>query len=101
MGTRLELQSLLEKTIGSQNVYYQPPASYRMRYPAVRYERTDIRVNRADNLHYTQTTGYLVTIIDQNPDSELVEKISKLPMCRFERHYAANNLNHDVFLLFF
>lgn len=101
MGTRLELQSLLEQLLGGDNVYFQPPPSVRMSYPAIRYERSDIRSNRADNQHYTQTRGYTVTVIDPDPDSEIVEKVSRLPMCEFDRHYAADNLNHDVFRLYF
>ena len=37
--TRLELQSVLEQTLGSRNVYFQPPASVKMKYPAIVYER--------------------------------------------------------------
>ena len=39
--------------------------------------------------------------VDKNPDSKFVEDISKLPMCRFDRHYTADNLNHDIFVLYF
>lgn len=101
MGSRLKLHTLLEKLLGSKNVYFQPPPSVSMKYPAIVYSTNDIVNNHADNSVYSQTTAYDVTIIDKNPDSEYVKKISKLPMCVFERHYAANNLNHDVFILYF
>lgn len=101
MGTRLELQSLLEEILGSRNVYFQPPPSLMLQYPAIVYRRNEVDTKRADNSPYSQTFGYLVTLIDPNPDSEFISKISKLPLCDFERHYAKNNLNHDVFRLFY
>lgn len=101
MGSRLELQTLLEQTLGSRNVYFQPPASVCMSYPAIVYERSDILNNHADNRVYQQTTGYMVTVIDKSPDSEIVKKVSMFPMCSFDRHYTADGLNHDVFTLYF
>lgn len=101
MGTRIELQTLLEQILGSQNVYFQPDPSYRLQYPAIIYHRDDIITKRANNKPYSQTTAYLVTVVDPNPDSKIVFDVSKLPMCEFDRHYVSNNLNHDVFQLFF
>lgn len=101
MGSRLELQTLLETILGSRNVYFQPPASVSMKYPAIVYSRDDIENVHADNSVYAQTTAYAITVIDKNPDSEIVKKISMLPMCNYERHYASDNLNHDVFILFY
>lgn len=101
MGTRLELQTLLEGLLGSRNVYYQPPASVCMKYPAIVYSRDDIENEHADNRVYMQTTAYQVIVIDKNPDSDYVKKVSLLPMCSFDRHYVADNLNHDAFTLYF
>lgn len=101
MRTRPELQSLLEQILGSRNVYYQPPPSLQMRYPAIVYRRNEIDTKHANNMPYSQTTGYLVTVIDPNPDSSIVYDIAKLSMCEFDRHYTADNLNHDVFRLFY
>ena len=101
MNNRIELQSLLEDVLGSRQVYFQPPANVAMKYPAIVYSR-----NRIDNTHandeiYKQEISYSITVIDQNPDSEIVAKVSRLPMCRFDRHYKSDNLNHDVFTLYF
>lgn len=101
MGSRLDLQALFREILGSQYVYYQPPASILMRYPAIVYSRKDIENNFANNGVYSQYTAYDVTVIDEDPDSEIVKKISRLPMCIFDRHYTADNLNHDVFTLYF
>lgn len=101
MGNRLGLQALFEKLLGSRNVYYQPPASVKLNYPAIVYSRDDIDNVFANNRVYMQTTAYMVTVIDKNPDSEIVKKVSCLPMCNFERHYTSDNLNHDVFTLYY
>lgn len=99
MGSRLELQNLLESILGSRNVYYQPPESIKIKYPAIIYSRNNIDNNFADDIVYMQNRTYQIIVIDANPDSEIVNKISKLPMCRYNRHYTSDNLNHDVFIL--
>lgn len=101
MGSRLDLQTKLETLLGNQNVYYQPPASVRMNYPAIVYSRSNIENRHADDDVYMQAYFYEVIVIDEDPDSEVVENISKLPSCRFDRHYTSDNLNHDVFTLYY
>lgn len=101
MGNRIDLQDMLEELLESSNVYYQPPTSIKMNYPAIVYSRDDYDNLFADNGVYAQTKAYVITVIDKNPDSEYVDKVSKLPMCTFDRHYVADNLNHDVFTIYF
>ena len=101
MGSRLDLQTKLETLLGSKNVYYQPPASVRMNYPAIVYSRSNIENRHADDDVYMQAYFYEVIVIDEDPDSEVVENISKLSGCRFDRHYTSDNLNHDVFTLYY
>ena len=101
MGTRLELQTMLETLLGSRNVYFQPPATKKMSYPAIVYSRSNIGNIHADDDVYLQNKAYRVTVIDKNPDSMIVESVSKLPLCTFQQHYTADNLNHDVFLLYY
>ena len=99
--SRLELQTLLEELLGSANVYFQPPSSVTMKYPAIVYSRSDIENFHANDGVYAQSVAYMVIVIDKNPDSECVKKVSKLPMCIYDRHYVSDNLNHDVFTLYF
>lgn len=101
MPSRIELQTMLEELIGSRNVYFQPPASVRMQYPAIVYSRSKIETEFANNLVYKRAIAYEVIVIDKNPDSEIVEKVSFLPSCKHDRHYTADNLNHDVFTLYY
>ena len=98
---RLELHELLAELLGSRNVYYQPPESVRMKYPAIKYSRDDIQNTFANNNVYMQQYAYEITVIDEDPDSEIVNKISKLPTARFERHFTSDDLNHDVYQIFY
>jgi len=99
MASRPNLQALLENILGSRNVYYQPPESVKLNYPAIVYSRSDIQNSFADNNVYMQSHVYELTVIDRDPDSNIVELISALPICRFERHFESDNLNHDVFII--
>lgn len=101
MGDRLDLQAIFEELLGSRNVYFQPPASVKMQYPAIVYSRNRIDNDHADDSVYRQSLEYEVIVIDSDPDSEIVMKVSQLPCCRFDRHYTADNLNHDVFTLYY
>lgn len=101
MADRLSLQTKLETILGSRNVYYQPPASVKLKYPAIVYSRNDINNTFADNEVYKQEHEYSITVIDSNPDSIHVKDISKMPRIKFNRHYVADNLNHDVFNLYY
>lgn len=101
MGRRLDLQTLLVGILGSSNVYFQPPPSLQIVYPCIVYKRDTARTIFADGKPYNHVKRYLVTVIDRNPDSLIPDKIEALPMCVFDRFYTADNLNHDVFNLFF
>lgn len=101
MGSRPDLQSLLEAILGSDSVYFQPPENVKMVYPAIVYKRDYARSHFADNLPYQWTFRYQVTVIDPNPDSVITPKIIELPMSTYIRNFPADNLNHDVFDVYF
>jgi hypothetical protein len=98
---RLDLQQLLEQTLGSDKVYFQPPPNVQMVYPAIVYNRDMANTTFADGKPYTFTKRYQVTVIDRNPDSEIPDRVAALPYCRHERFFATSGLNHDVFTLYF
>jgi hypothetical protein len=72
-----------------------------MKYPAIVYFRNNIENLFADNKVYTQSLSYEVTVIDEDPDSEIPKKVSQLPTCGFNRHFVSENLYHDVFVLYY
>ena len=101
MSSRLSLQTLLENILGSNAVYYQPPSSIMMSYPAIVYSRKKIENTFADDSIFMQAFAYDVTVIDDDPDSEIVMSLSRLPRCSHDRHYTSDGLNHDVFVLYY
>ena len=100
MSSRLDLHTILCEILGSRNVYFQPPSSVRMQYPAIVYSRKDIEKRSANDGVYRKLPSYEVILVDKNPDSPFVEKILDLPYCSFDRHYESDNLNHDVFTIY-
>ena len=101
MDRRLQLHEMLCELLGNRNVYFQPPESVEMNYPCIRYTLYDIDNIHADNKVYLQHIGYQLTVIDRDPDSEIVKRVSKISGIRFNRFYTADNLNHTVFVLYF
>lgn len=101
MHHRLELHEILCGVLGSRHVYYQPPENVQMEYPAIVYSRNSIENAFAENSVYKQDHQYQIIVIDKDPDSKTMDAVSKLPMCRFVRHYEKDNLNHDVFTIYY
>jgi hypothetical protein len=99
MGLRLDLQKLLEEI--TTNVYFQPPTNIQLKYPCIVYKRDFADTKFADNEPYAHKRRYMVTVIDQNPDSEIPGKVAALPMSVFNRFYTVDNLNHDVYSIYF
>lgn len=99
MGQRLNLQKLLEAI--TTNVYFQPPTNIKLEYPCIVYKRDFANTKFADNVPYAHKKRYMVTVIDANPDSVIPEKVALLPMSVFNRFYTNDNLNHDVYSVYF
>ena len=101
MASRLELQNELEELLGSKNVYYQPPESIVLKYPAIVYSKSQRDVRHANNSKYLQKTKYEIIVISRLPDDPVVEKILNKPYSSYDRHYNSDNLNHDVITLYY
>jgi hypothetical protein len=100
LARRKEFHDILEGVIESENVYFQPPEGRVMQYPCIVYERDNASLGPADNFSYKVDQRYQVTLIDQNPDSDAVDKLLALPFSAFNRHFATSGLNHDVFVIY-
>lgn len=101
MSNRVDLQAKLERILGSRNVYYQPPETVKMSYPAIVYSRSDINSKYANNKAYINHDRYEIIVIDKKPDNETIGKILELPLSSFDRHYTTDNLHHDVITLYY
>lgn len=101
MADRLDLQSTLEELLESRNVYYQPPESSKMQYDAIKYSKKNIQSTYANNAKYSMMDCYELIVIATRPDHPVIKKLLMLPYCTYDRHYIADNLNHDVLTLYF
>jgi len=72
-----------------------------MTYPCIRYVLSTKDTKYANNIKYHNTKCYQVTVIDEDPDSEIPDKVEAFPLCQFDRFYPADDLNHWVFNLYF
>lgn len=100
MDSRLELHEELCAILGSRNVYFNPPESVKMNYPAIVYSRKSIDSLHANNSKYKLSNAYEVTHIGWDPDSETLNKILMLPTCKYDRGFTSDNLHHDTYTLY-
>lgn len=109
---RLLLQTLLETLMVNPTegqpplgkVYFQPKPKkdLALTYPCIQYARDQGKTKFADNQPYTHTKRYQITIIDPSPDSILLERLEGSSLnAVFQRHFATDNLNHDIYSLYY
>ena len=98
---RLELHALLKAIPGIKDAYFQEPPANMMVYPCIVYSLNDRDTVFANNLPYRSVKQYQVTVIDGDPDSPIPDAVAALPRSNFSRAFRANNLNHQVFSLYF
>lgn len=102
MASRLKLHEELCELMNNGNVYFQPPASVSLKYDCIKYSLSGIAAEHANNHNYMSTNKYEVIVITRNPDSDIPNKIlNHFPMCRFDRPYTVDNLNHFVLTLYY
>lgn len=108
MGTRLKLHEVLvslmesiDPSYAKNHVYFQPPANIEMNYPCIVYSRDTAQSFFANDDPYFHKIRYQIMAIDKDPDSPMIEKILELPMCTLDRHYVVDNLNHDLFNIYY
>lgn len=98
---RYALNEELQHAPGVRNVYFQPPATVRMKYPCIVYTRSGGNTRHANDMPYNFRRRYTVTVIDPDPDSIIPDYIAThFPMCDADRSYSVDNLYHHVFTLY-
>ncbi len=101
MASRQDLQILLEGLTGVSAVYFQPPATVKMTYPCIVYNRSSIIVGHANNNPYTHRDEYSITVIDSDPESDIPDRVASLQSARFIRHFTTDGLHHNIFTIFY
>ena len=102
MASRLQLHQELINVLGTNQVYFQPPESVKMKYDAIVYNFSAINTRYADNLTYLNQKSYDLTVISRNPDNDLVDKLlGHFRYIRFNRRFISDNLYHDTLTLYY
>lgn len=82
--------------------YFQPPDGMYMSYPCFTYNYANDLDDFADNIHYRKSRRYTITVIDEDPDSKIPDKlIERFPYCSSDRNFAVDGLNHFVYTLYY
>lgn len=98
---RMKIHDVLVDLLGSENVYFQPPESFKMEYPCFRYTRSLGEQTYADNKTYRFTPQYEVTLISRDPAPGIIKDVvESFEMVRYNRHFVIDNLYHDVFIIY-
>lgn len=99
---RLKLHEELCELLGSRNVYFNPPENIKMKFPCIIYNRSVGRTLSADNMNYIFKDSYDVTVVDEDPDSQIPDKVLlHFPMIRRGTPFVADNLYHNMFVLYY
>ena len=101
MADRRELQAELEAILGSRNVYYNPPETVKITYPAIVYSKDRIEHVFANNAKYTNNKLYTIIFICKTPDNPVIDDVLKMPLSHHVRTYVADNLYHDVINVYY
>lgn len=103
--TRAELHEALVGILGSENVYYDPPATVKMKYPCIVYSLAHMHNRSANNGPvYIRYDSYTVTFIAREPEQtrrdSVPERLLAMGGSVFDRDFTGDNLHHYVFTVY-
>lgn len=105
---RIELHDKLKNLLVNhgeglaKDVYFQPPETIKMKYPAIVYEMDGVQDKKANNYEYFSMKRYSVEFMTRNPDSALIDALPRaFKFCSFSRSFVSNNLNHYIFTIYY
>lgn len=102
MTNRLELHTKLTTLIGNNNAYFQPPESFKMKYPCVLYNNEAGETTKACNKLYKYTPKYTVTFMYTEDKPNIVtDMLLSFDYCNLDRVFVNDNLYHYIFTLYY
>lgn len=102
MATRLQFRDRLKEVLGLDHLYFAPPSGFKMEYDCCVYKIARRPAKHADNIRYLKHTAYECMLIFRDPDSDLPEKLMDgFSLCEWNRRYMADNLTHEVFIVYY
>lgn len=99
--TRVELDRILRATLGSTNVYFDPPESIKIKYPCIVYSLNNHHERRAENAPYIKMKRYSMTYITKDADDPMADTLEDLEYCHLNRPYASDGLYHYAYDIYF
>lgn len=99
--TRVELDGILRTTLGSTNVYFDPPESFKLKYPCIVYSLTSNSDIFADDQKYYRLKRYTLVYITRDADDPMIDTLDDLRYCRMSRAYTSDGLFHYAYDMYF
>ena len=101
---RLEFQEKLCNILESRNVYFQPPETIKMKYPAIVYHDSGGNARYADDQEYRYRQRYTVTLIAKDPDwiiaaGHILRRSFRY--CSEGTPYSSDNLHHKIYTIYY
>jgi hypothetical protein len=98
---RVDIQEKFKFLLGSNNVYYQPPANLKMKYPAIVYSLDGLDVKRFDNTRLINKNCFSVTHIYRNESENLVETMLKnFEYISFDNRSIVDGIYNDHYTIY-
>lgn len=83
------------------NIYFTPPDSVALKYPACVVTREDIEILKANNNIYNVNVAYKVVYISKEEGDDIFLKVMNLfNHSTFRTEYKYNGLYHKVFVVY-
>ena len=102
MARRLQLHEELCTILGSRNVYFQPPESLKISYPAIIYKVSNRNDIKADDMRYRTLVAYEITFITRDPDANTNDELmNHFVYIAHNATFTVDNLHHDNFILYY
>lgn len=101
MKTRLEVQEMLEKILGSSNVYFQAPPNTGMKYPCIVYRFDRFGRDNADNQPYILTGRWEIHYMYKSIKNDIKETmLFAAPYVTFDRRIVADGVYNDYYTIY-
>lgn len=97
--TRIDLHHKLEAVLGSKNVFFDPPESFKLKYPCIVYYLEGFADISADNTTYRRMRVYNMTYISPIAEDPIAEKLADLRFCILNRPFTVSDLYHWAYTI--
>lgn len=90
------IHTKIQAAFPNLTVYYRPTDKITLRYPCITYAQDIVTPTLADNVIYSLTTSYTVTIMSLIPGID-TRSIFSIPRVQQTTTFISDDIVHDVF----